>query len=1342
MKFTGFTATPDLMGRRIRLTWGWTLDPLETPGQVPDVVLRRKTRDFAFPSLVVLDPYLIHDSATFPPAPILNVLAVTDLPDRSTQAGGLVARISAISVARGPVGSSLEFTRRSETIWRDGAGRAVRVEVGLLDADSLTPGVLYYYEIDDGSAPGPEAIAVYRSIARAGEVWGLNRRLWDLLPEGYKGADPVQMPPGATVPGIPEAGRAGGQLKRFIDTFGMGLDSLRNGAEGLRALRDVETTTPAALAALGRQIGWDVAPALPLEQSRNEVETATRLFALGGTVQAMRAMVTHQTGWRAQVAEMAQNLVRAGVPGQGHLRVSVERPAVPGTFTGGLDGSVLFGFSSAGAFGGPGVPALLVAAVAGPYALWPGVELTLSVNGAAPTRIVFGPDDFADMTAATAAEIAVVLERHFDSLTAFAQLGALAIQTLLDTADASLRVEVARESLLALSDSPVGRIAVMNDASRPRLFYAIREERPTAGQATEVLHRLVTKAWGFGEWRDARGLPDWADGASEAAAVPDAGGIWLGIGRGGRRLTLARGLGQATEPARLSTTRVGPFALLAGQRLTVVTELGPESFLVNPADYASLAAATAPEIAAAINAQLVNVVATVLPDGVLRLTTVAVGDPARLSVDLANSTIARRLGLAARGLLARGGWDDAVGWQALESGPCVWGEVRSPTAAAYGGGVVLGWAEHQDGAWQVRTAKWRNLVAVASPNGVAEGIAGGVWTVSTTVDGLPSNTVRAVVSDARGVLAAATDAGLGLRRTGGPWVTITTVAGLPSNDLRALAVLPDGVLAIATAAGLAEVSPAGAVTATVASATGLLDDDLRCVAATPSGDLWIGSGGGLSRRDRFGQWSRWTVADGLPAGPVQCVAVVDGGPIFAGSALGLAVLGGTVWRGVGGDAGLPAIDIRALTVMGDGTLLAAAAGGFARLGPGAVRWSWTSPAEGLPITDCQAVTMGPSNRVLVGGPAGLAVSMPGGAGPWALTAGLPAGGINGVEGPWSVGLVLTAPPGGAEAPHLAATADGRLWLGYAARDAAVAAERDSWTLRLRRFDPATALWPGEQVLTAALPGGSSDQTAFALPQAAGGARLFFATDRSGGRGLAEVAINALGVAAAPVLFPLDSAEGWTPAALTMAGGEVWLFHRGDRPFSLSQSATLPPAGSGRRRSLRLADAATLYSPAGLRTPVLAHLPRHALRQHLGDPMQYTPDWPELGGGLPGDPVPLNTRRTVVLHLSPAPFGLPPTQERLQRLIQLLNRFKPINTRLRLVIRPEPLVEVVYPTGADIGEVWADDLPVIEAFGAVGEAVAIAYPGLGILLAHDINSLSALFADPVTFRRRTWFPDLI
>jgi len=158
--------------------------------------------------------------------------------------------------------------------------------------------------------------------------------------------------------------------------------------------------------------------------------------------------------------------------------------------------------------------------------------------------------------------------------------------------------------------------------------------------------------------------------------------------------------------------------------------------------------------------------------------------------------------------------------------------------------------------------------------------------------------------------------------------------------------------------------------------------------------------------------------------------------------------------------------------------------------------------------------------------------------------------------------------------------------------------------------------------------------------------------------------------------------------------------------------------------------------------VLAHLPRHALRHQLGDPMPYTPDEPDKGGGLPGDPVPLNTRRTIVLHLSPAPFSLTPTQERLQRLVQLLNRFKPINVRLRLVLRPDPMVELVYPAGADIGEAWGDDVPLIEALGPVVDAMGVNYPGLLVLHAHEFVSRSAAFADTATFRRRTWFPDLI
>ncbi len=1341
MKFTGLFATSDLMGRRVRLGWGWVLDPLESVAQLPDVVLRRKERDFAFPPLVVGDPFLILDSAVFPPAPIPNVLTVTDLPDRSAVAAGLSARSVEISLARVAQGSPLEYLRHSQTIWRDTSGRPVRVEVLLLDARGLRPGVLQYYELDDGTAPGPEDIGQYRAIARAGEVWGLNRKLWDMLPEIYKGGDATPMPLTATIPGIPEAGRAGGQLKRFIDTFGMGLDTLRNGAEGLRRLRDVETTQPDALAALGQHIGWDVAPALPIEQSRNEVETATRLFAVGGTVQAMRALVTHQTGWRAQAAEMAQSLLRAGVPGEGHLRFSVERPISPGLFTGGLDASALFGFPPGTAVGGISLPASLIAGIAGPYALQPGLELTLTIDGAAPARIVFGPDDFTDMAQASAAEVAVVLQRHFDTVSARSQAGALVIETLLDTSDASLQVNVPRESLLALSEAKDGRIAAVADGAQLRLFYSQREERPAPGGGLRVLTRATTKAWGFGEWRDARALPGWADGAPEVGLAMLPTEIALTFAPDGQHLLLARGVGRAPAPAILSTPGAGPFQLLSGQKLTLVTEAGAETFLVNPADYVNPALATSAEIAAAMNVQLANVVASVLPGGVLRLTTVAVGDRAQLWIDLGNSNIARRLGLAARDLQAQGGWDDAIDWADPEPGPCVAGPLRDVTAAVGATGLVLGWAEHQAEAWQVRTARWQNLVTLATPNGVAQGVPGGLWTVWTLADGLPSSNIRAVVTDARGVLAAATDAGLGLRPEGAAWAAVTMLGGLPSNDLRALALLPDGRLVIATAAGLAEIDLAGAVTVTTSSLTGLIDNDLRTLFATAAGDLLIGSAGGLSRRDRFGQWSRWTVADGIPPGAVQCLAEAKG-VIWLGTALGFSQWSGGTWQVV---AGLPSTDVRSITLSGDGMLIAATAAGIAQRAATARAWTKTSPAEGLPMADCRAVVLGPGNRLLASGPAGLAVSGPQGAAPWALLGtadGLPAGGGFGLDGPWSVAFIAAAPTGGAKTPHLARMTSGEVWLTYSARATAVAADRDPWTLRLRRFVPAASQWQAEQTLTANLAPGSTDTAPMLLPTPLGTARLFFATDRSGGQGLAELNVAANGVAGAPTPFPLDSAEAGWPVAVTRTGGEVWLWHRGDRPFSRSQVATLAANGQLLRPSLRFADAATFHSPAGLRSPVLAHLPRHALRQHLGDPMAYTPDQPDIGGGAPGDPAPLNTRRTLVLHLGLAPYGLPPTTERLQRLIQLLNRFKPINIRLRLLIRPEPLVEIVYGAGFDIGERWADDLPAIEAIGAVGEAFGVRYPGLAVLLAHDLASRSIAFADSATFRRRTWFPDLI
>src|SRR5262249_49015656 len=148
------------------------------------------------------------------------------------------------------------------------------------------------------------------------------------------------------------------------------------------------------------------------------------------------------------------------------------------------------------------------------------------------------------------------------------------------------------------------------------------------------------------------------------------------------------------------------------------------------------------------------------------------------------------------------------------------------------------------------------------------------------------------------------------------------------------------------------------------------------------------------------------------------------------------------------------------------------------------------------------------------------------------------------------------PLGGSVEPHLAHTADGSLWCTYATRGQAVVGERDNWTLLLRRFDPATARWGAEQVLTLALPAGAAHREPGLPPLPVAGARLIFSTDRTGGRGLALLPLDGAGNPTSAVApFAADPAEAWAPSAISFEG-EVWVFHRGDRAYAPAQLATL------------------------------------------------------------------------------------------------------------------------------------------------------------------------------------------
>ncbi len=841
MRSERLSAAPDIVGGRIWLTWDFALAALETPAAVPDVLLRRKQRDFDFPALVPNDPYLVYDGATFPPAPIPGVLKVIDLPTEETVEDGLRVVTQVISVAAVSAGEPVEIQRRLRSVCYDRDGAPVRLRVQLLDAGGLEPLHAYYYELDDGTVPGPEDTARYRSVVTAGGTYGLNRRLYAMLPETYRARDDRALPEAAAFAGVPEATPVGGQLRRFVDVFGMGLDALRSSAETLRNVRDLQEVEARFLGRLGEMIGWEPSATAEIQRQRNELQTATRLFDVVGTVPALQTLVAHHAGWRTQVAEFAQNIARANEPARRSLYIRAEQPG--GDWRGADDAAAIFAFPAAGATGGPTLPATMISGAVEPFALRPGMDLTLAVNGGAPVRVRFGPADFADIAKASAAEVAAVIDAAFDTLKATATAGAVTLHTVLASPAASLKVQVASSSLLALNDAPDGPITAFADAAgQLRVLYEERRD-PTREEATFLpataappLHpidrsrrELRLKSWAYGLWRGEQPLPAWVgDACSPGAALLTDTRIlagWIDLERSpAARLRIAFGSGRTARPASITGRRTGPFPLVVGTKIAFRGAFGTQLFTVKAADYPAPGAAKASEIATAIAAQCPALQAAAVGLAgaeAVRVSTKAVGDGPWLRIDLSASTAARTIGLDDPRLAGHGDWDPAVDWAGPLAGPVAAGPVADASLVADPlGGARMFWSEHQQGAWQIRQAHVSDRLTLVTAQGASQRAGSGGWASWKVADGLPNNNVRSVAVDARAALWFATAGGLGERRANGVWTAYTTADGLGSNDVRDVALLPDSALWAATPAGLSVRGATGVFTVVAAAPGG------------------------------------------------------------------------------------------------------------------------------------------------------------------------------------------------------------------------------------------------------------------------------------------------------------------------------------------------------------------------------------------------------------------------------------------------------------------------------------------------------------------------------------------
>lgn len=1337
MKISDFRVEPDLVARRLRVAWRIVPDVGETLADAPRLVLRRKTRDWEFGPAIVPDPYLVYDSAAFPGAPGPGI-AILDLDDREERDGADRILIEGISIAQVPPG--IEWRRRIHATRFAADGHPVERRVEIVDGGaeplSLDPATNYYYELSGVDVR-------LRAAAAPSSPFGMNRSLYDMLPSVHRLRDVSRRVASSESATIPEAsvGQTGGtmvagQLRRFLDPFGAALDAMRSSADGLWQLRDIDRVEARHLPLIAEWIGWRLGDADAVPMARNELKSAPGLFKALGSVTSYRAIVERYTGWTTRVAEFAQHIARSNDPPRPQVFASVQ---VGGAWRSPLDIAATLGFGAGNddAAGLAALPAVLTGA-AGPYAIFPGAELTIAVDGGAPITVRFADSDFANPSAVTAAELAARIDAATTEIAASDAAGRLRLSSRGTGTDARLTIVHNDAALLTLSGAAPDAAAAVLDGDG-RIHLIVRDAPPTADPAARTAPTgpdagagLFVKSFAYGRWHGAMRLPVPPGAAFPAAARLGDGSIliaWIEhAATPDARIGMATARARPATPARLVGRKPMPLVLFDGGRLRLRTPAGTVDFIANAADYADITRATAAEFVAAFNAQVPSVRASAGADGSVVLESVATGPQARLAIDLAGSTISRRLGLADLSA-AQGHWDptlDLLRLPGMAAGSFATGLAACATP---GGGIRLAWSSFGDSGWRIEgAATLGDISLIATGAGLAVRAGSGAVQTIGTAQGAPSNRIRQAQIDGHGQLWIATDAGLARRRADASWQTITAAGGLSSNDVRRIAFAPDGTLWAATGGGVTAIAP-GMPPQRFALVEGVPSLDVRALAFDRSGGVWAATAAGLARRDGGGGWTVFGASDGVPDADIRDVAIDDGGILWIATAAGLAR------RDVAGEIAVvetPAalgIDLRGVAAAGDIVWIASASGAW-RLRDGVWR-GWTM-FEGVGPAVAVSADADGAWVATAAGAVRIERDMP-----RALTTvdGLPSNAVATVSAGQSRRMVLVDAPA-ARDPALLLEANGRQLLAWSHADVNDQAA-DQRRIRLRRFDPASGSWLATVDATAPPPGGRAADSQPALLATGGGARLFFTTDRGGAPGLAEASVSAALVTGAvtPILPGAVHRSAATPLVLP-AGMGLMLLHRADQSIVAGQvSPVLAGAATGTGGPAMIA--ATMQRRCGTTTARSNDAARNGRRKRWDDQISYTPHRPVLDGEMPIAPDEFYTRGTLGLYISRGTRGRPLTGENAVRLQQLLREFLPINMRAVLILDAGTPEELVFP-GDFITDSFVDDMNFIERIGLPRDSTRALLPQWVVLRTNRAGDVSADPVNLTTLRRRSFF----
>ncbi|MCP4700627.1 MAG: hypothetical protein GY862_27800 [Gammaproteobacteria bacterium] len=168
------------------------------------------------------------------------------------------------------------------------------------------------------------------------------------------------------------------------------------------------------------------------------------------------------------------------------------------------------------------------------------------------------------------------------------------------------------------------------------------------------------------------------------------------------------------------------------------------------------------------------------------------------------------------------------------------------------------------------------------------------WTVYTS-----RKSIQSLALSADGaVLWAGSEGGLEQRdaHSGRILRVYTHLDGLPDNSLAALLPDADGGLWAGTSRGdLARLDPAGHWTVYIIQNSGSPDNEVRALYEDEQGNLWIGTFKGLVQLDKNGSWWVYGTHNGLPNNEIGALQGDGAGGLWIGSSRG-----GLVYRSADG----------------------------------------------------------------------------------------------------------------------------------------------------------------------------------------------------------------------------------------------------------------------------------------------------------------------------------------------------------------------------------------------------------------------------------------------------------